>query len=143
MSYFTGFVASLCAACIFIGAVHLICPDGPLEKSVKYILSLAFLATVISVIGFSAPKISAEFDFQNEFSPDTVSLDKAAAEYVYGAALASAGIEFSKINVCTDKIDSGSIIISKVIIYSNSNEWEIRKALGAAAEMKEVEIIND
>ena len=87
-------------------------------------------------------KISIDFiapDY-TEYSED--SLYAASAEYVYGQLLKNAGIEFTKITVCTDKSDDGSIIISKVTVFSGQSAAEIKRALGVVAENYEVEVVN-
>lgn len=142
MSYFTSFITSICAACIMIGALHMICPDGAMGKSVKYILSLIFIVSVIAA-AFNIRNFDWNTDYTVPEIQSDESLQSASARYVYAAALKSAGINFREITVCTDKSESGSIIISKVIIYSDCDAAKIRVALGAAAENLEVEIINE
>ena len=120
MSGLSTFLTSLCAASVFIGAVHLICPDGNMGKPVKYVLSLD-----------AAAEVSDE------------ELKTASAKYVYEQALKSNKINFTEITVCTDKTEDGSIVISKVIIFSDCAEERIRAALGEAAQNIEVEIVNE
>lgn len=142
MGGFVSFATAFCAACIFIGALSAAAPEKAMSKPVKYVLSLAFTAAVIGAAGMID---KTDLDF-NEFSGEiSVSSDMqtAAAEYAYAYALKSADINFSEITVCTDKTDDGSIIITKVIIYSDGNESEIRRALSTAAENYEVEIKNE
>ncbi len=143
MNVFASFSASFCAACVFIGALYMLCPDGVIKGSVKYVLSLVFLLSVISAAAiavgkweFTPPRL--EYEYEKEES-----LSAGAAEYVYSYALSEAGIDFSKITVCTDKSESGSISINKVIICSDCEKTRILAALGQAAENIEVEIIND
>ena len=143
MSGLTSFLTSLCAACVFIGAVHLICPDGNLGKPVKYVLSLVFLVTVISAAGLLKGGFNTDISFESSAAASDEGLKAAAARYVYGQALRSSEINFSEITVCTDKNEDGSIVISKVIIYSDADKERIRAALGSAAENIEVEIINE
>ncbi|MGN0493891.1 MAG: hypothetical protein ACI4F7_09615 [Acutalibacteraceae bacterium] len=143
MSGFTSFLTALCAALVFIGALHLICPDGAMAKPVKYILSLVFLVTVISAAGLLAGGFDGEWDFKTESYADNGELDTAAAKYVYAKALEAAEINFTEITVCTDKTEDGGIVISKLIIYSDCTEERIRSALGAAAENIEVEVVNE
>ena len=113
MNAFSAFAAALCAACVLIGALHLITPDGAMSKPVKYALSVVFLISVISAAAIPLKKISVDITVPDceEYSEE--SLYATSAEYVYGRLLKNAGIEFTKITVCTDKSDDGSIIISK------------------------------
>ena len=143
MSGLTSFLTSLCAACVFIGAMHLICPDGNLGKPVKYVLSLVFLVTVISAAGLLKGGFDTDISFEASAAVSEEELKTATARYVYGQALSAAEINFTEITVCTDKTEDGSIVISKVIIYSDCEKERILAALGAAAENIEVEIVNE
>ena len=58
MNAFSAFAAALCAACVLIGALHLITPDGAMSKPVKYALSVVFLISVISAAAIPLKKIS-------------------------------------------------------------------------------------
>ena len=117
MSYITAFITALCAACVFTGALYMLSPGGVMEEW------------------------DAVFPAADEIPRQ--SLDAASAEYVYGAVLEASGINFSEITVCTDKSDDGSIIITKVIIYTGCDERTVKEALGVVAENYEVEVINE
>ena len=143
MTGFVSFITSVCAATVLIGVVGIICPDGVMEKSVKYILGLIFIVTVISSAGLLKGGIGLKLDFTADNSDSAEKLRKSAAEYVYRNALERAGINFTEITVCTDKLKDGSIEINKVIIYSREEKAKIFKALGLGAENTEVEIINE
>lgn len=143
MSGLTSFFTAFCAGCILIGALYIICPEGNIGKSVKYVFSLVFLIIIISAANISIKKI--DFDFETA-SADTVSQENmqiASAEYIYSYALTKENINFHKITVCTDKTEDGSIVINKVIIFSNEEKNKIIKALDVLAEVREVEIINE
>ncbi len=60
MNAFSAFAAALCAACVLIGALHLITPDGAMSKPVKYALSVVFLISVISAAAIPLKKISVD-----------------------------------------------------------------------------------
>ncbi len=143
MSGFAVFITSLSAACVFIGALQLICPDGAMEKPVKYILSLVFLVSVISTTGLITGGLNEEIDFNVSREIESEELYISSAKYVYETALRSAQINFSKITVCTDKLSDNSIVISKLVIYSDCESIRIMDALGNAAKNIEVEIINE
>ena len=63
MTRLSDFFITFCVSAVFIGALLIICPNGKISKSVKYVLSLAFTLIIIS----SALKI--DFDFN--LKPDT------------------------------------------------------------------------
>ncbi len=142
MTRLSDFFITFCVSAVFIGALLIICPNGQMSKSVKYILSLVFTLLIIS----SALKI----DFNLDFTPDTDSINSHtetlqthSAAYVYGQCLKAAEIEFSKISVLTNKNDDGSIVISKVLIFSKEDKNKILSALSLVAQNYEVEIINE
>lgn len=121
----------------------MLCPNGVMEKSVKYILTLVFILSVVSAAAISLGKWEyEEFDFSYA-QIDTSALDISAARYVYASALQAEQIDFSEITVCTDKTESGSISISKVIICSDCEKQRILAALAEVAENTKVEIINE
>ncbi len=143
MSYIKGLLTAFCAACVIIGALFMLCPDGALKKSVKYLLSLVFVLSIIAASGLKIKEFHTEFTTP-EISINTISeLDTASARFVYAQCLSSAEIDFSQITVCTDKSADGSIIISKVIIRSLCEREKIIAALGEAAKHTEVEVINE
>lgn len=143
MNYFSSLLTAVCAACILIGALYMLCPDGAMKKSVSYILGLVFLLSVISASGITVKKADINITLPKVTSADTTALSTAAAEYVYASALKAAGIEFYEITVCTNKSEDGSISISKVLIRSDCEKGRILEALGEAAKNFEVEVINE
>lgn len=112
-------------------------------KSVKYVLSLVFLVTLISAAGLLKSGFNYDISFNMSSKVSDEALMKESARYVYAQALKNSEINFTEITVCTDKTEDGSIVISKVIIYSDCTEERIRTALGEAAEKIEVEIVNE
>ena len=143
MNFIYSVLTAFCAACIFIGTLYILCPDGAISKSVKYLLSLVFLVSVIAAANVVVKKSDVKIPAVTTPEINTQNLDSTNAELFYSYLLNRAGIEFSKISVYTDKSDDGSIIISKVLIYSNQSREEIIKVLADAAENTEVEIINE
>lgn len=143
MNSLSAVLTAFCAACVFIGALYILCPEGIMSKPVKYVLSLVFLVSVIASAGLVKGKGDVSLPTFSEQTVDTEELDAANAELFFSYALRLGGIDFSKISVYTDKSDSGSISISKVLIYSQHTKEEILRVLGTAAEKTEVEIINE
>ncbi len=143
MSGFMQAITAFCAACVFIGALYIICPEGEMNKSVKYLLSLCFLISIIAAAGVTIKRLDIQVALPEQKVLQAEDMEIYTAEFVYKYALEKAGINFSKITVCTDKTEDGSIVISKVIIYSDCEKEKILLALGQAAENFEVEIINE
>ncbi|MBR2488909.1 MAG: hypothetical protein IKB45_00395 [Clostridia bacterium] len=143
MNFLSSAITAFCAACIFIGTLYILCPEGAVSKSVKYILSLVFLVSVIAAAGVVTKKSEISLPAPSDYEINTETLDTANAELIYSYLLRLGGIDFTKISVYTDKSADGSISISKVLIYSNQSREEILKVLNGAAENTEVEIINE
>lgn len=133
------FITSFCGACVLIGALYILCPDSAMSKSIKYALSLVFIISVITAAA-AVGRIDISFDTNAVSAPSADELAAASARYAYSYALEKEKINFSEITVCTDKSEDGSIIISKVIIYSDANKEDIFRALGEAAENYEIEV---
>ena len=143
MNVFSSFAAAFCSAIVFIGSLYMLCPEGAVSKSLKYILGLVFLLSVISAAAIAVGKWDFKMPELELDYGETVSLQVSAAEYVYEYALSENDIDFSKITVCTDNLENGSISISKVIIYTDCEESRVLAALSEVAENTEVEIVND
>lgn len=143
MSGIAAFIASICAACIFIGALQMLCTQGAVSKSASFLLSLVFLVSVISAAGLTVKRADFNFNLPTVASPDTSDLDIAAARYVYAVTLEQAGLDFREIKLYMDKSDDGSISISKISIWSDCSADKILTALSEVAKNIEVEIINE
>ena len=142
MTHLNDFFITFCASAIFIGALLIICPNGHLSKPVRNILAIVFTLIIIS----AALKIDFNLDLTvntDEITSNAAALDTHSAAYVYGQCLKKAELEFSKISVFTNKNDDGSIVISKVIIFSKEDKNKILLALSQVAQNFEVEIINE
>ena len=138
MKGFSSGLAAICSACLLIGTLHMLCPDGVMEKPVKYLVSLAFLLTVTVTVLPAVKNADFHFAVSPPSAESDTALETAAAEYVYASALRAEGINFSKIIVCTDKSEDGGISISKVIVVSDEESMRILTALRAVAENVEV-----
>lgn len=143
MKFVSAFIIAFCVAAVLIGGLYMFCPDGVLNKSVRYILSLAFLLTIISASGLTVKNADLNLDFSAVPETDSLALETESARYVYGYALQKSGIKYKEIEIFTDKAENGGISINKVIIYSECERSAVLKALGEAAENTEVEVINE
>ncbi len=143
MKIFSQLIVAFCASSVFIGVLYLLCPDGVMSKSVKYILGLAFLLSVIAAAGITVKTDGFEFKEYEFPVSDMQNIEIATAKQVYAYALTKSGINFKEITVCTNKADDGSIIINKIIIYSDAEREKIIESLGEAAQNFEVEIIDE
>lgn len=143
MNFIVSFLTSFCVACIFIGSLYIICPEGNLAKSVKYLLSLLFIVIVISCGRLTFKESDFTLPYTETQAINTEELEISSAKYVYSYILKANDINFNKITVCTDKLTDGSIVISKVIIYTDCEKTKVLNALGEFAKTREVEIINE
>ncbi len=141
MNGISTFIISFCVSCIVLGILFILVPDGALNKSVKYVFSLCFVCCLIgSVITLPQPDFSI---FSAARNIDTVTLQNAqtTATAVFCEALKSQNINFKKIEVDTNKRNDGSIIISKVTVFSDQNAEKIIEVIGS--DNYEVVIINE
>lgn len=138
----TQFVISFCAGCILIGSLYIICPEGNISKTVKSVFSLVFLVIIISAANIPLKSIDFNFTPKSE-TANFENMQISAAEYVFSYTLSQQGINFSKLQVYTDILEDGSIVITKVVIASNEPREKILKALGELKDNREVEIIDE
>ncbi len=143
MNWLNSIITAFCTAGICFGALMIICPNGKLQKSVRFTISLCFLLIIISVVGVKVNLDEFNFDFEITSSVDTADLENSAAEYTFSLALKNAGIEFDKISVFTDNSSSDSIGFTVVEIYSQCDRQRILNALGGERQGLEVKVINE
>ena len=143
MSRFQAAVSALCAALIVIGALCLLIPGGTMGKSVKKVLSLVFLLSVLSACLPAFRGLSVQIVPRPQTETDHVALHETNAEFVIKEVLQKAGVSFSKITVRTDKSDDGGISISKVIIVTDCKEETVKAALDGFAEQTEVVVTHE
>ncbi len=143
MSSFSSFITAFCVACILIGSLYIICPEGKLSKSLKYILSLIFIVIIISSSKLPFINNNIEFDFPKTQDVYFEELQLSSAKYIYSYALKEESINFKEIYFSTDNSPDGSIVINKVIIITDCQKEKVLKALGELSKTREVEIINE
>lgn len=137
------FFASFSVAAIFIGALFMLCPEGVMSKTVKYTLSLAFICIIVSTAGITLTSSRIEIDTAHSFDEAEREMEIAFARQVYARALNSEKINFTSIEVFTNKLDDGSIIISKVKIISTEEKSKIDTALKGLDPNIKVEVVNE
>lgn len=138
MSGFASFAVGFCGVCVLTGGLFLLCPPGSLERAVRYLFSLIFLFCILAAL----PKIG-KLHIALPTADAAASQNTLSAripEWTVRLALKNAGIEFSKITVCTDKTASDGIGITKVVIWSDESEEKIRHALPEEAGEYEIEV---
>lgn len=137
------FFATFCAAAIFIGALYIICPEGAVSKTVKYTLSLVFMCITVAAAGFTVKTTQIEAVKPHTFSENQLEMEVLFARQVYARALTSQKIKFDYIEVFTNKLQNGSIVINKVEIKTDAQSQQVIAALQGLDPSIEVEIINE
>ncbi len=141
MSEINTFITSFCTGCILLGFLYLICPVGNMAISVKYIFSLCFVCCVIgSAIAIPSPDFTF---FEQKFNTEILTEQNTAvvAQSIFSEALSSENIYFRKIEVNTNKLNDGSIIISKIIVYTTESPQKVISIIGS--DDYEVVVINE
>lgn len=106
---------AFCAAAIISAAVGLLCGNR-LQKSMRYIISLTLICTVISVaVGKKFTFFSSE-PSQNNISYNEMPLYEYQAEYLVADILKKEGIKFENITAKATKNEDGSIVINELEI---------------------------
>lgn len=134
------FITVFCSICLLFGGIYILKPSGNTGKTVRYIFSLIFVCVILTAIfkiknlDFSLNTNSTNYEISHD------SLTESAIVETFKEALRSSNINFSKITVCTNKNDDGSISISKVTVISDEQLEKIREALGSTRAEYEIEV---
>lgn len=141
MSGFSSFILAFCTMCVVMGGIYILCPTGSMSRSVKFALSLSFVCCLISgIINLDIPEIG-DFSLQsNTYKNEEMSA--AATRLIFEDALTRGGINFSKIEVCTDKLADGSISITEVVVYSPDPPQKIEELIGDS-DVYKVRVVNE
>lgn len=135
------FITSFCVSCIVFGFLFILCPSGSMSSSVKYIFGLCFVCCVIaSVATIQKPDFSF---FEKSSSKEILTEQNTAvtAQMIFGETLRQQNINFTKVQVKTNKLSDGSIVIEQVTVYSDDDFSKIIQAIGS--DSYEVCIINE
>lgn len=141
MNTITSFIVSFCGSCILLGFLYMLCPSGSMSASVKYVFCLCFICCVIGS-AFSIPNPDFE-TFDDVKSQDILTEQNVSvtAQTVFGEALKAENINFRKIEVDTNKLGDGSIVIIRVTVYTDQTAQKILDAIGS--ESYEVVVVNE
>jgi len=140
MNDLRNFCISFCVVCALYGGVSLFFPKSTFNKIIKLVLSLSFICSVLCSIPFV--KDFELSDFASEEVIDYEETSLVSAKAVFETALKENNINFSKITLITDKNESGGIIITKVIVYTNEKLTRIKEIIGND-ENYEVEVVGE
>ena len=140
MKDFVTFVTSFCVVSSIIGGLTIIFPSGRLSKSVKYVAVLSLICAFLGVffVNFKL-NLGGDFSVSEQTKNDA---DIYLTRIIFENALKTNNIPFQKIDFLTDKNDDGSIIISKVLVYSSSSKEKIAEIIGNDGKY-EVEVIDE
>ncbi len=120
------------------GAIGILA-GGALEKSAGYILSLIFLASVVSALAggnFNIELKTEQAIAQNSENEEKIS--EYQAEYICAEILREQDITFEKITATANKTEDGSIIISEIRIKGAGDRDEAVKAVEESGLCKKV-----
>lgn len=109
-----------CAVSVLTGAIGIL-SGGALEKSAGYILSLIFLASLVTALA------GADFNIEikaEEAIAENAEYEEALSEYqaehLAAALLSEKELPFEKITASATKTEDGSIIISEIVIWGGN-----------------------
>ncbi len=141
MGGINSFIVSFCSSCILLGFLYMLCPSGNMSTSVKYIFCLCFVCCILgTAISIKPPDFSL---FEKNENTEILTEQNTAvtAQWIFAEALTQKNINYKKITVDTNKMADGSIVISRVIVYTNSSPEEVVEVL--CSDSYEVVVINE
>ena len=141
MSGINSFIISFCGSCVLLGFLYMLCPSGNMSAPVKYIFCLCFVCCVLGTAFSIKPPDFSEFDKTESTQLLTEQNSAVAAQAVFTQALKQQNINFRKITVDTNKMTDGSIIISKITVYTSDSPQKVLEVIDS--DSYEVVIINE
>ena len=109
-----------CAVSVLTGAIGIL-SGGALEKSAGYILSLIFLASLVTALAGADFNIEIKAEEAiGENAEYEEALSEYQAEYLAAALLSEKELPFEKITASATKTEDGSIIISEIVILGGN-----------------------
>lgn len=141
MNSINTFIIGFCGSCVLLGFLFILCPTGNMSKVTKYIFCLCFVCCVAGTV-ISLPKPDFSY-FDTNKSGEILSEQQVAvvAQTIFSEALGNSDINFRKIEVSTNKLHDGSIVISRVTVFTNENSLKVEQAI--SADNYEVVVINE
>lgn len=118
-----------CAAAVFTGSVGLLSGKS-LEKSMRYIIALILLCTVLS--GAVELKKDLNFSFSYAGITKTESIEAASifeAEYIISELLRQHTVNFEKVSVTSTKTGKDCIIINEICVKGADDRKKTEAAL--------------
>lgn len=142
------FLLSFILIIAVISAAKWLLNDGEMKNITAFFCSLVLIFSLFShKNGEKLPVFNyktADFYTETASFPHENSLIEASSIPIIAAILTENGINYSKIELKTNKTQENGIIISKVIVYSSFNDTEkIKEVIINNTSAKSVEVISD
>ena len=141
MQGINSFIISFCVSSILLGFLYLLCPNGNMSASVKYVFCLCLVCCILGT-AVAIPNVDLSF-FENKQEIPILTEQNTAttAQAIFCEALTKQNINFRKITVDTNKLADNSIIISKICVYTDESPQKVIDVL--ASDSYEVVVINE
>ena len=141
MDGFNSFIISFCGSCVLLGFLYMLCPSGNMSAPVKYIFCLCFVCCVVGTAISIKPADFSVFDETKSSEILTEQNTAVTAQAVFSEALTQQNINFRKITVDTNKLLDGSIIISRITVYTAESPQRVMQVIDS--DSYEVVVINE
>lgn len=141
MNGINSFIISFSSSCILLGFLYMLSPSGNMSASVKYIFCLCFVCCVVgTALSIKQPNFSLLQKSQNAemLTEQNVAV---TAQMIFSEALTQKNINFRKITVDTNKLADGSIVISRITVYTTEPQYEVVEVI--KSDSYEVVVINE
>ena len=119
---------TFCVTAVVAAAVGMLCGNR-LEKSMRYIISLMLICSVLSVVVGKQLKFFSNDDSRDAVSYDMKPLYEYQAEYLVADMLKKAGIECENIKANATKQENDSIVINELELIGCKNPEKAIKLL--------------
>lgn len=141
MNGINSFIISFSSSCILLGFLYMLCPSGNMSASVKYIFCLCFVCCVVGTALSVKPPDFSMLEKENNAEIITEQNAAVTSQMIFSEALTQKNINFRKIIVDTNKLADGSIVISRITVYTSEPLQKVVEVI--KSNSYEVVVINE
>lgn len=127
-------------AAVILGAAYMLCPDGVMNKKMKYIIGLVMLLCTITPFINASVNLNPTPSASLQLNADEMLISQ--TEYIISSTLESEGAVFEKIEISADILEGGNISISSVYIYGARDKEKIKSLIESTFRVQEVVFID-
>lgn len=134
-------VTAFCVLTAVLSLLSLISRKGSTEKCVRFVFSLVFALSLISVISDADFSSLPDFKATEEYTAEGGGTANAVSEKIVGTILRENGIDYERIEAECSTDEFGNVTVEKVTVYTDCDGETVKKTITENTVIKEVETV--